>query len=92
MIYRCNLFIFAGGNFADTATGNVVTVSKLSLNKDRAETMVSEHKADQNEKSIWPSFFKLAEASIAAENVSENSSKYTSSLAGRSASNELPNK
>lgn len=87
-----NPLSYQGGNFADTATGNVVTVSKLSLNKDRAETMVSEHKADQNEKSIWPSFFKLAEASIAAENVSENSSKYTSSLAGRSASNELPNK
>lgn len=56
-------------------------MSRLSMKKEHAETTVT----DGPERSIWPSFFKVAEATSQADNTSERSSKYTSSFAGQSA-------
>lgn len=74
------------GNFADTMTGNVMTVSKMSMSKKRAET----NSCETGEKSIWPSFFKLSD-NVEEKNdkdASEKSPNLASSVAGQSASNE----
>ena len=62
----------------ETHTGNVVTMSKMSLHKDKAETFISE----QSDKNIWPSFFKLTDSNIAVDNASDVDSKYTESQVG----------
>ncbi|XP_065668870.1 pericentriolar material 1 protein isoform X3 [Hydra vulgaris] len=48
------------GNFANTHTGNVMTMSRMSMNNQHAETNISEH----HEKTIWPSFFKIEDPAM----------------------------
>lgn len=74
------------GNFANTMTGNVMTVSKMSMSKKRAET----NSCETGEKSIWPSFFKLTDNADEQgdKDPSEKSANLESSVAGQSSSNE----
>ena len=75
------------GNLPIAQTGNTVTTSRLCMKKDHAETTVT----DGPEKSIWPSFFKIAETASQQDNVLDRS-KYTNTFAGRNTTQEAGGK
>ena len=78
-----SIFEFSSGNFADTRTGNVVTVSKMSMSKKRAET----NSCETSDKSIWPSFFKLTDN---AEEEDDSSEQQQKQLDGEEAPQKSP--
>lgn len=63
------------GNFPNTFTGNVMTMSRMSMNKDHGQTNVT----NQPEK-IRPSFFKLNDPAATDIGLLKKSFKSTASV------------
>ena len=67
-----------------------MTMSKMSMNKK--STSDSKTEDENNSKSIWPSFFKMTDNvdhGKPANGGDETSSKFTSSVAGQSATSDV---